>query len=142
MSIYILVGDAFIPNKIFYNKEAAFDELKKTSPYRYILNYIPNRRDEKSDAQLVAKYTMHKSFKQGVYIIKEEKLWETDDTDYGFLYNLNPDFPKMFEYNEYDNIIKFKESINDTDLNERIIFFPTWLKNIINKINQKDIKSL
>jgi len=137
-SIYILVGDAFIPNKIFYNKQVAFDELKKTTPYKYILTYNPNRRDKKSAAKLVSKYTMHKSSWEGTYQIQEEKLWETDDTDYGFLYNLNPEFPKMFEYDEYDNIIKFKSislSLNDRiELNKQMTYFPDWLKNIVNKL--------
>jgi len=135
LSVYILVGDSFIPNKIFFNKQVAFDELKKTSPYKYILTYNKNRRDENSSAKLVAKYTMHKSSWEGTYNIQEEKLWDTDDTDYGFLYNLDPEFTKMFEH---DNIIKFKKSFNDFDrneLNNRMHSFPEWLKKIINELS-------
>lgn len=43
----------------------------------------------------------------------------------------------MFEYDEHDNIIKFKKSFSDYDraeLNNRMHSFPEWLKKIINEL--------
>jgi len=135
--VHILVGDAFTSNKIFFNKDTALSELKLSYPYRYVLTYIPNRRNNNDEAKLVSKYIIKKSW-EGGYTIQEDKLWNTDDTDYGFLYNINPDLPKIFEYDEYDNITKYKEELGDLEkilLNSEKLNFPGWLKKIINDLN-------
>jgi hypothetical protein len=134
--VYILVGDSFYSNKIYFNLESALEKLKNTSPYRYILGYIPDRRDVNSEGKVVIKYDMRFDALNG-YRVNEEKLWNYEDTDHGFLYNINKNLIEIFEYDKFDNIIKLKDILDDNKdklLASYYPIFPYWLKKIIESL--------
>jgi hypothetical protein len=123
--VYILVGDAFIPNRIFFDEAAALSALKNSPSQRYVLVYVPNKR-KKGESKLVARY-IHK---YDVGIVKEA-LWVTEDTDYGFICLINPLLCNCFEFDEYDDIVKWDDN-GDLDLiTNNYDRLPDWIVDFV-----------
>jgi hypothetical protein len=123
--IFVLVGDSFIPSKIYLNKDMAVQNLYNGTPNQYILEYITNVRD-KSSTRLVNRYVIKND--PTIYRgLTKEALWETEDTDYGLIYNICSRLNQMFEYDEYDDVCKVKWSHEMCKLLKLFISnFPDW----------------
>jgi hypothetical protein len=136
-AIYIMVGDSFIPNRIFFKKEAAINALSNSLSHRYVLVYVPDKRVN-GESKLVARY-YHSREHYGSRIVKDV-LWLTENTDYGALYEIDPKLCDLFEYDEYDDVVKYRDDIDIDMLTDVYGTVPEWLKVFVDNIPSDELK--